>query len=149
MSITNAGECPSLTPFLRRLKGHSLNMKKSMDDFFVNLLGYFTDVNQVLTSQKCFHLNYDLFKNLIFDQFRRKIQAKFLKNQELALSQKIVLKLSWLRKQTWSGMVFYNMICIFVSIRTNITKISRIIDFRDFPLFQIFAQFLKMFFPAD
>ena len=114
-------------------------MKKSMDDFFVNLLGYLNDVNQVLTSQKCFHLNYDLFKNLIFDQFRRKIQAKFLKNQELALSLKTVLKLSWLRKQTWSGMAFYNMICIFVSIRTNITKISRIIDFRDFPLFQIFA----------
>ena len=75
-------------------------MKKSMDDFFVNLLGYLNDVNQVLTSQKCFHLNYDLFKNLIFDQFRRKIQAKFLKKQELALSLKTMLKLSWLRKQT-------------------------------------------------
>ena len=100
LSITNAGECPSLTPFLRRLKGHPQTMKKSMDDFFVNLLGYFTDVNQVLTSQKCFHLNYDLFKNLIFDQFRRKIQAKFLKKQELALSLKTMLKLSWLRKQT-------------------------------------------------
>ncbi len=71
-----------------------------MDDFFVNLLGYLNDVNQVLTSQKCFHLNHDIFKNLIFDQFCRKIQAKFLKNQELALSLKTVLKLSWLRKQT-------------------------------------------------
>ena len=35
-----------------------------MGDFFVNLLGYLYDVNQRLTFQKCFHLNYDLYKFL-------------------------------------------------------------------------------------
>ena len=71
-----------------------------MVDLFVSFSGYLNDINQVLTSQKCFHLNYDHFKNLLFDQLRRKIQTRFLKKQELALSLKTLLKLSWLRKQT-------------------------------------------------
>ena len=131
MSITNA--------FFEETKRSLIEHEEKYGRLFRKLIGILKWCKSSFDLPKCFHLNYDLFKNLIFDQFRRKIQAKFLKNQELALSLKTVLKLSWLRKQTWSRMASYKMICIFVGIRTTITKILRIVDFRDFPLFQILA----------
>ena len=80
-----------------------------MDDFFVNLLGYLNDVNQVLASQKCFHLNYDLFKNLIFDQFRRKIQAKFLKNQGFISEDSAQIELVKKTNLKRNGILQYDM----------------------------------------
>ena len=82
-----------------------------MDDFFVNLLGYLNDVNQVLTSQKCFHLNYDLFKNLIFDQFHRKIQAKFLKKPRIGFISEDSAQIEFVKKTNLkrNGILQYDM----------------------------------------
>ena len=86
-------------------------MKKSMENFFVNLLGYLNDVNQVLTSQKCFHIDYDLFKNIIFDRFRRKIQAKFLKKTRIGFISEDTAQIELVKKTNLkrNGILQYDM----------------------------------------